>query len=308
MNNNLPSAEQRSYEIIDTFTWEKSNKIITQDIHHIPALGNVTHFSRNASQPPIPQHFHNDFMEIFFIVKGRRDTRIYLNSGEIETCFCTGNEALIIFPNEEHSGGPMAQDPCESFALQLNIGMAENFLGLTSEYGRYLVDRLTSLKTRRRYVEPSSMRLLKSAFDLLAKEQWESGAAHIVCFLHEFIRMPAAEDKKLQPGNERILRVLDYIEKNVAEPITLNDLARVSEYSLSQFKSKFLKETGRTPAAYINDVKIREAQARLINTENSVTDIALELGWTTSNYFCSVFKKLTGYSPLSYRKKNRKDS
>ena len=51
--------------------------------------------------------------------------------------------------------------------------------------------------------------------------------------------------------------------------------------------------------------KVEQAKLALEQTDQSVTDIAYNLGWSSGNYFCTVFKKLTGMSPLQYRKQNR---
>ena len=51
--------------------------------------------------------------------------------------------------------------------------------------------------------------------------------------------------------------------------------------------------------------KVEQAKLALERTDRSVTDIAYDLGWSSGNYFCTVFKKLTGVSPLQYRKQSR---
>ena len=101
--------------------------------------------------------------------------------------------------------------------------------------------------------------------------------------------------------------MIEYVEQNVAEPISLSALADIAGCSLSRFKTRFREETGQTPALYITATKVERAKQELERTDQSVTDIAYNLGWSSGNYFCTVFKKLTGLSPLQYRKQSREE-
>lgn len=82
-------------------------------------------------------------------------------------------------------------------------------------------------------------------------------------------------------------------------------LAQLSEdmYMSKEYLSRvFKKETGDTVNNYINKSKIHEAKKLLENTNYSVTDIALMLGYSNNSYFSSTFKKITKRTPLEYSK------
>ena len=105
----------------------------------------------------------------------------------------------------------------------------------------------------------------------------------------------------------KIVRVKHYIRVAAACIILVaaiggQELAQASNYSLSRFKAKFKEELGITPAEYITLQKMDRAQMLLKTTDDSITDIAYQLGFSSSNYFCSVFKKTLSYSPAAYRK------
>ena len=108
-------------ELVDSFRWEKRSKIITRDVHGVCGLMNFTHFSHLTAEPSTPLHIHSGIMEIHCIVKGRSMARLY-KDGETQTITYTGGEALVVFPGEYHArGNESLQEPCELFAVQLNL-------------------------------------------------------------------------------------------------------------------------------------------------------------------------------------------
>ena len=107
-----------------------------------------------------------------------------------------------------------------------------------------------------------------------------------------------------------IRSALDYLSNHITENIRLESLAAAAGYSLSRFKYKFKETIGITPAEYVTMQKIELAKRRLAEGDESITELAYNLGYSSSNYFCSVFKKMMNCSPqnyrLRYRKKKRK--
>ena len=127
-------------ELIDSFKWEKRSKIITRDVHGVSGLMNLTHFSHLTAEPSTPMHFHSGILEMHCIVKGRSMARL-LQEGRTRTVSYTGGEALVVFPGEYHArGSEERQDPCELYALQLNLEEAGDFLGLNPARGQTFAD------------------------------------------------------------------------------------------------------------------------------------------------------------------------
>ena len=302
--------ENAPVELIDSFTWEERSKIITRDVHGVSGLKNLTYFSHLASEPSTPMHFHQGILELHCIVKGR--SMIRLDRGDhVETLTCTGGEAMAVFPGECHArGNGSHQEPCELYAMQLNLAEAEDFLGLNPEKGRALCESLARMSRRIVRLESADLALMRHAFSLFATRDAgdrDAGTAHLLCFLYRFLRLPSVEAMMRAPVDDRIQRALDYVEENISEPFSLSTLAGLSGYSLSRFKTRFREETGQTPALYISALRVERAKLELERTDQSITDIAYNLGWSSGNYFCSVFKKFTGVSPLGYRKQSRQE-
>ena len=102
--------------------------------------------------------------------------------------------------------------------------------------------------------------------------------------------------------SENVKAALTYIEDNINRPLRLEEIAEVSGYSLSRFKVRFKEQLGITPAEYITLEKLRLAKKLLIGSRTRVTDIAYQLGFSSSNYFSSVFRKYNFCTPREYRK------
>ena len=100
--------------------------------------------------------------------------------------------------------------------------------------------------------------------------------------------------------------IIRYFSRHVGERLSLDDVSRKVNYSRSFICKTFKEQTGETLFAYFNRMKIDEAKRLLAETELTVTDIAARLGFSEAKYFCSLFKKLTGMTPVVYRERKGK--
>lgn len=98
-----------------------------------------------------------------------------------------------------------------------------------------------------------------------------------------------------------VLRVKNFIAQNYSESLTLAAACKMAATSKTYFCRFFKDITGHSLRSYQHVVKIRRAEELLRDKRLSVTDIALTLGYTDSNYFSTIYKKITGTSP-KYRR------
>lgn len=98
-------------------------------------------------------------------------------------------------------------------------------------------------------------------------------------------------------------RVFDYVENNYAHPITAQDAADVAEMAYTYFSRFFKRAVGKSFTDYLNHFRLLEAEKRLMQSDDSITDITNSVGFTSSSYFIAQFKQAKGESPLQYRKK-----
>lgn len=100
---------------------------------------------------------------------------------------------------------------------------------------------------------------------------------------------------------KRFKPLLDYLESAFMNPITLSEMAKISGMATNRFAITFRDFFGQTPIEFLNAYRIERACVLLINTENSITDIAYSCGFFDASYFVKVFKKYKGMTPKKYR-------
>lgn len=100
-------------------------------------------------------------------------------------------------------------------------------------------------------------------------------------------------------------RVISYIYENLANEITLEELAEIAGFEKNYFTRKFKRQTNRTPIIFIRDKRIEKAKQLLRYSDMNVSQIALETGFKTVHYFSEVFRMCTGERPSEYREKNK---
>ncbi|MDD3238726.1 MAG: AraC family transcriptional regulator [Lachnospira sp.] len=100
----------------------------------------------------------------------------------------------------------------------------------------------------------------------------------------------------------RISKIIDYIEQNHTKDIKLQDITDHFYMSKYYLCHEFKKYTNRTIVEYINSVRVSHAQQLIVETKQSFTDIAEATGFSSSTHFYRTFKAIAGISPSQFRK------
>ncbi len=104
--------------------------------------------------------------------------------------------------------------------------------------------------------------------------------------------------------NTVINPILTYISENYNEKITLESVSKACNLSIFYLSKLFKKNTGMNFIDYINLYKIEKAKQLLENTDMSIINISISLGYDESGYFSKIFKKTVGVTPSVYRNSN----
>lgn len=97
-------------------------------------------------------------------------------------------------------------------------------------------------------------------------------------------------------------RVKKYIDQHYTEYLTLDLIAQALGCSPYYLSHSFKKAMGYSPIQYVIRRRIGEAQTLLINSDYSATQIATMVGYDNTNYFCTLFMRIVGLSPIRYRR------
>ena len=102
-------------------------------------------------------------------------------------------------------------------------------------------------------------------------------------------------------NSELIKKAMLYISEHFSNPLTLEEVAAYVHLHPSYFSTLFKSSTGSSFKEYLNMVRIEESKRLLSNTDYSIIDIAVAVGFEDQSYFSKVFKKYTGLTPKQFR-------
>lgn len=277
-----------------------SRIIQTEEKLNIPGLRMFGKHNVTKAIPALYPHYHENAFEITYLCKG---TLTFFTDDQ--THHLSGGDIYISFPNEAHSTGAVPISLNEMYWFQLDIG-ADNFLFLGKEWKEKIIEDLYQVNSRLINTNTGEMQKLMKEFYRLTYNQNEDekfqAASALIYFLSQLISYSKKQEKII---SKDIQAAVDYILANIYENISLDYLAELSGLSLSRFKQKFCQQLGFTPREYINFQKV-EASKFMLGKGKNVTDTAIELGFSTSNYFSSVFKRFTTLSPSDYLRATKK--
>lgn len=117
--------------------------------------------------------------------------------------------------------------------------------------------------------------------------------------MEEELRNPSKGTVRKQ---ERTRRMLTFIHENYMNPIHLSDIAASASVSQGECCRCFQEVVRESPGQYLIDYRLSRAMEWLSGTEWSITEIALNAGFSDSSHFIQSFKKKTGMTPVEYRK------
>lgn len=103
-----------------------------------------------------------------------------------------------------------------------------------------------------------------------------------------------------------VRKAINYINLNFDNALSLNVIAENIDVSPAHLSRQFKKETNFNITEFINKRRVEEAKFLIEQNNNSITEIALMVGFENHNYFCTVFKQITSLTPKEYLCKTRK--
>lgn len=250
-------------------------------------------------------HFH-PFYEIYYLISGKRrffvsDTVYELDPGNI----------LLIRKGELHRTTYVSSETHERFAINFSGSLIEPLIADTSHEiisGLFENPYLMIHASRRDYVEDLLQKLVQESThpDEFSHHMIQGHLAELLVFLIRYQKAFEIPEVTASFHNPELASTIQaaakYIRKHYAGTITLEAMAAKAHMSPSYFSKKFREVTSFGFKEYLIRIRLAESCKYLLETSDSITDIALSCGFNDSNYFGDLFRKMKGVSPLQYRK------
>jgi AraC-like DNA-binding protein len=130
----------------------------------------------------------------------------------------------------------------------------------------------------------------------------------LVRILQNEVKTTHQRDAKTDSNKSRMAYVLKYIQDNLNEQISVEQLSKKAYMSVSSFYREFKNEMGSSPNDYIIDERIKLAEKLLQQPNISVKEAGLQSGFNSFSYFSRIFKKRKNFSPSRYKEQLLKTS
>lgn len=235
----------------------------------IKVLYNNDYFNGNHSHP---------YYELVYYFKGKGKVNVADKSFD----FSEGTYS-ISRPENYHNESGSKDTSLIYISFTLNNIELKNGLyqDKTGEIGRLILDCYNELQAK------------KPMFQLILNNL----AEHIVL---QHLRLYSDEEEK---KNDTFEYVLNYIDINATQNITVKEIARNIGYNYNYFRELFYGKTGISLKDYLTEKKLSCAENLLRSTDYTVAQIASMSGFSSASHFCTAFKKKTGVTPQVYKAK-----
>lgn len=251
--------------------------------HYETPLGEIV-VGKKKSPFSYSSHFH-DLLEIAYCFSGKQMVTVGSASYELES-----GDAILIFPYTMHEYSSNSQTI--STAILCNINTPS----------RLFPELLTSVPASPVIRAKNVSKKAALAFSEILESSTtleKLGWAYII--LSELINKVELSERKTLEVPDLLVSIIEYINENFAEQLSISSLAKKFAYSQSYIAHLFCDQLKMPFKTYLNSVRCEHAANQLIYTKKSIAVIALESGYNSINTFCRCFKTRFNQTPSQYR-------
>ena len=224
--------------------------------------------------------------QLVYITKGRG---LFSSDSTSEKQVCKGR-LMVLFPGQWHTYRPLRQ-----------TGWTEYYIGFEGPMIDAIVDD-AFLSQEQQILEIGLNEELVSLFSrALAVAEADKISAQ------QYLSVSKNKVFEMSDVDQKIEQAKIIMNENVSGNVDPEELAMRLNISYSWFRRVFKEYTGYAPAKYFQELKLRKAKQMLVGTSQSVKEISFFLGFQSTEYFFSFFKKRTGLTPLEYRSFGREE-
>ncbi|MCM1188975.1 MAG: AraC family transcriptional regulator [bacterium] len=253
----------------------------------------------------VGMHSHIDFTELVIVLEGKAIHQVGNESFPIEKgdVFVMKKQSAHAYLETEDFKICNIMFDCEAlFETGGDIKECEGFHAL------FLVEPMNEkgFKSHFRLTASKYNDIKKIITDALKEYEGNNSAKNAMIFAY-FTEIAVKlsrfyEEERRKKEKAGIAAAAAYMERNFSENITGEKLLDISHYSRRHFIRLFTECYKVSPTKYLQDIRIKHASVLLLQTNQSVAQIAMNCGFNNSSFFTKVFKKRIGVTPSEYRK------
>ena len=262
--------------------------------HGLNGLVSIGHDARPGVLP-LTAHSH-DATEICYVARGEVD---WIADGG-QCMHLVGGMLSVIPPGVEHHGEMNRIAPSDLYWIVIDVS------GLAPALPSDLAAPLLRGKPYVAMVGDAFQRLLDRIIAECASRPigWRSVVqAHLALLTVEAARLsPVFRHRTQRVSPEPIAQAARHLARNMEHPPAICDLARQVGLSPTRFHALFRHAMGMTPRDYLGQLRLHEAKRALQETDEEITTLALRLGYPSSQYFSTTFRRYTGLTPRAFRR------
>ena len=247
-------------------------------------------------------HYHNEF-ELLVATKG-----CICVQTEKETCYLPEGAGIFINSGILHTILASETEPQEHGFIAIVFDYSLLCHNKDAIWSNYIQPLLHGTLEIQPLLPPSVCNAVRSLCAMYQSDTFGKELSIKESLLHIFyLLIKDAKTTKLSPQTSKssiVKEVLDYIKQNYSEPLTLQQLAEQVHVSREYLCRVFHKLSGSSPMEYLNYYRIRQSSFLLLQSNKTVSDIALSCGFSHTSYYGKLFFRYMGCTPTSYRRNN----
>ncbi len=246
-------------------------------------------------------HIHEDTMEICYLDKGFQTYTVDGQEFRLQ-----GGDIFITFPNEKHGTGQSVEEKGTLYWFQVKLTLVNGcFLSYQNAEAETFLQSVLQISKRHFSIHSEFKNLLDHLFEVGREKHNDLQKIKIYSLATQILLsiLDASAGELEKNKSPEILKAVSFINKNLDQVISVEDLASHVHLSESHFKTKFKTEMGTSPADFVQRKKIEKSEDLLLEGKLNITEIAYSLGYPSSQHFASVFKKYNGKTPSDFKRK-----
>lgn len=268
--------------------WQEQGKVWGELPFRMFYFGKSEQKSKNAKR------WHKEYIEVFYVRQGGLTFFIHE-----KRCFLQNKEVMVINRNEVYS--TIVQPESEVLVIQIPTIFLKNYIKKEEDF---------FFRNQCREAEESIGELFDKIADIFERKEFAyelEAQAKFYQLLHQLLLKYGMVEKRSEEmgyssGQGRLGEILNYMQENYTQEITLESLAEEFGFS-SVYLSKMFKKYGDMNfKQYLQKIRLEHAYHDLLNSDQSIGEIALQNGFPSAKSLTTAFKQYYYCLPSDYRK------